>query len=263
MRQLKWSLIVAMAISVCSCSNKDINELVVDSVESDNIAFMATIGDSTRATDIQFEDGDMISVFASNSETIGANNYAQNVCYTYSDGLFRAKKVLVYPSTSQDLTFFAVYPYGNYTTPTFEFAVQKDQRDYEDYTSSDLMTAMATGYNDKVVDLVFSHHLAKLVINLNADQFPIGEATVTLKDVKSTVYMDLNSNSVSTIEMNTTDVIAAPNGTNSFKVLLPPQAFAKKTTLAEITIGENIYQWVPNRDIIINGGVEYQYTIDL
>lgn len=251
---------------VASCDTKEPNKPSQDPQEpqeTESIAFTAKIKGGTRATDLQFEEGDEISVFATEGESLSESNYAQNVCYNYEDNMFSTDGVLSYPSASQDLTFYAVYPYAKYDTPNFLFEIQTDQREHENYTLSDLMTASAVGNNNKVVDLVFNHRLSKLIINITSENMPIGEPVVTLKNVKYIASASLNSNEFTSVEGAYTDVIAAPNGTNSFKVLLPPQAFTKDSALAEIVIGNKTFTWILDRDMVLNSGVEYSYTIEL
>ena len=148
-------------------------------VNPDAILFSADIQAATKATDIAFENGDEISVFATTAKVPEETNYAQNVKYTYYDALFSTSEELVYPDEYTTLSFYAVYPYGSYTTPSFDFAVNKDQSTNETYTGSDLMTASQVAKNEDVVDLRFSHRMAKVVINLNARNLPAGESAAT------------------------------------------------------------------------------------
>ncbi len=268
MKHTKWSLLLATILLACSCNTDDVQSPEDDTTpvpgyKNKSVSFSARVQATSRATDLQFEEGDKISVFASETGYIEENNFAQNIRYTYDNDLFTTNFYLTYPSATQDLTFFAVYPYGNYTTPEFEFAVKKDQRSYDDYTSSDLMTASAVGNNAKVVDLLFSHRLAKLVINISSEGMPAGEQKLVIKNAKYIAAADLSANSFSSVEGKNADIIASSNGTNSFKVLLPPQVFSKGSLFAEITIGGMTFEWVLDHDIILNSGVEYPYTVEI
>ena len=253
---------LAVVALVTSCTPKDGNDEVIEEV-SKSVSFSPQIKGSTRATDLQFEEGDKISVFASTTGSISSENYAQNVCYGYEDNLFTTEGTLSYPSSNEDLTFFAVYPYGDYVTPEFSFTVMSDQRSHTNYTASDLMTATAVGENSKVVDLVFNHRLSKIVLNIYSDNMPVGEQTVVFKDVRSNVIANLSSNTYRVEEFEKADIYAASNGTNSFKVLLPPQAFAKDMLLAEIAVGEKVFSWILDRDLVLNSGVEYVFNLEL
>lgn len=229
--------------------------------ESSSIAFSAHIMKPSRATDISFENGDKISVFASVNGEIREENYAQNVCYEYYDNLFTTNGILSYQNDST-LTFYAIYPFGDYSTPSFTFKTETDQSSHEKYSASDLMTATATSNNEKVVDLTFNHRLSKVILNFSAEVMPAGVQSVTFKNVKNTVIADLSKNTFKYSESQT-DIIACPNGTNSFKAILPPQVIENGSLFAEIRIGDKTYSWELDRDIILNSGVEYTFSLVL
>ena len=228
----------------------------------DAVAFSASIRPSTRATDISFEAGDKISLYATDRGSLYSSNYAQNIPYTYYDGLFTTQDVLTYPDMNTTLAFYAVYPYGEYSTPDFTFSVNKDQSTHSAYTQSDLMTASNTASNQEVVDLVFNHNLTKVIINLNSSNLPAGVQSISFKNVYYKAEANLSSNTFKATGSRT-DITASPNGTNSFKVILPPQTIAKDELFAEITIGGNKYVWYPERDLILSSGVEYVYNLEL
>ena len=227
------------------------------------ISFSANIKGATRATELQFENGDAISIFGSTTNSIEEYNYAQNIRYEYADTKFDSNYNLWYPNPMEDLTFYAVYPYGEYTTPGFTFAVNTDQREHSNYTKSDLMTASAPGNNSKVVDLTFTHRLSKVVINISSSNMPAGEQSIIFKNVKSYASVDLKSNTFSSIEGSRADIIGSSNGTNSFKVILPPQTITAGSEFVEIVIGNRVFSWVVDRDLIFNSGVEYSYDLEI
>lgn len=226
----------------------------------DAVAFSAAIMPSTRATDTAFDSGDMISIYASSKGSLYSSNHAQNVKYTYYDGIFTTQEELTYPDKNTTLTFYAVYPYGSYTTPDFTFSVNKDQTTHASYTQSDLMTASNQAKNQEVVDLVFNHNLTKVIINLNSANLPAGTQSLTFKNVYSKATANLSSNTFKSTGSRT-DIKASPNGTNSFKVIIPPQTIAKGELFAEITIGGDTYVWNVDRDLIFASGVEYVYNL--
>lgn len=228
----------------------------------DAVAFSASIMPSTRATDISFESGDQISLYATDKGSLYSSNYAHNVKYTYSDGVFTTQEELSYPDRNTTLAFYAVYPYGSYTTPDFTFSVNKDQTSHSAYTKSDLMTASNSARDQEVVDLVFNHNLTKVVINLNSTNLPAGTQSITFKNVYHKVSANLSSNTFKSTGSRT-DVKASSNGTNSFKVILPPQTITKGDLFAEINIGGSKYIWEVERDLILSSGVEYVYNLSI
>ena len=253
-------LLMAVAISCSEIPEEPGIEQIP--VNPDAVAFYANIQNTTRATDLSFEEGDEISVFATEKNVLQTTNYAQNIRYTYNNSLFVTSDDLSYPDEYTTLSFFAIYPYDSYTTPEFTFEVNTDQSNNGAYTESDLMTASQIAKNQDLGDLTFSHRMAKVVINLSAANLPAGDQSVTFNDVLTQAKADLTVNSFKGTGSRTS-VQACPNGTNSFKVLLPPQTITRGTEFVDILIGNKAYVWEVEADLILASGVEYNYTLTL
>lgn len=259
MKRLLLSMSV-IALLALSCAQPD--DSPVFTANPDAVAFSAAIRPSTRATDISFESGDKISIFATDNGSLQYSNYADNVEYTYYDGLFTTQESLTYADMNTTLAFYAVYPYDEYTTPGFTFYVNLDQSTHDAYTKSDLMTASNTGRDQEVVDLVFNHNLTKVVLNFSSNNLPAGIQYVTFKNVYYAAEANLSSNTFKATGYRS-DIEASPNGTNSFKVILPPQTIQAGELFAEIVIGGKTYVWEVERDLILSSGVEYVYDLEL
>lgn len=250
----------AVVLLTLSCEQQDIPSI---NVNPDAVTFSASIMPATRATDTSFENGDLISVFATDKGSLYKVNYAQNVKYTYNSGMFTTNENLSYPDMNTTLGFYAVYPYdSSYETPYFTFAAQTDQSTHAGYTQSDLMTASNTGRDEEVVNLVFNHHLSKVVLNISSTNLPAGTPSVTFKNVFNEVEADLAKNTFKSIGLST-DIKASPNGSNSFKVIVAPQAIKKGSVLAEIAIGKNTYKWEVEKDLVLASGIEYVFNLEL
>lgn len=215
---------------------------------------------ATRVTDTSFEEGDKISVYACYDESLSSDNYAQNVKYTYYDGLFEAASPIKYPAKDAALTFYALYPYGNYSTPDILFTVSTDQSSEYDYAGSDLMTASAVAKDKDIVDLKFSHRLSKVVLNLV--DVPSGSQSVTFCRLYTSVEADITENDYRE-SGSRYNVKACQNGSNSFKVILPPQKVSAGTLFAEIMVGDKVYEWAVETDIYLSSGIEHSYTARL
>ncbi len=262
MKRLFLPLALLSLIFSTSCNN-DVEKTSFE--DGSSVMFNAKFGKTTRATDFDFESEDRISVYASYTTSTEIGDFARNVEYEFTNGLFETNENLKYPDSGADLQFLAIYPYtaSGYSTPDFNFAISTDQRNHSDYTQSDLMTASAVGNKSETVDLTFNHRLAKIVINIAAGNMPAGEQMLTLKNVKHIANADLTNNTFYADNSMTADVIASTNGSNSFKVILPPQSIAEGSIFAEITIGSNVYMWTLNKDLIFNSGVEYTFNLNL
>lgn len=264
-RHLSYLLVAMMFVTSCSKlpdGDLPVNPTPNPTPEEVSVSFRPTINPSTRATDIEFERGDKISVFASEYNGIYEDNYAENVEYVYEDGLFTTNDRLTYPDEQSGLAFYAVYPYDIYSAPSFNFYVNTDQSTHEKYTDSDLMTSSNIGYNEEIVHLEFNHRLSKIVINLNQENLPAGSQSLRFKNVYCGAQANLSSNTYNALpNSDRTDIVASSNGTNSFKAILPPQTIEAGEIFAEITIGNKTYSWQVDNNLIFNSGVEYTYTL--
>lgn len=259
----KIFFISAMAI-IAACTEIPVEPNVEKvPVNPDAISFTADIQETTRATDTDFSRGDEISLFATTKNNLEYTNYAQNVKYTYADGLFSTTEDLRYPDNDTYLSFYAVYPYmESYSPPKFTFAVKLDQSTNESYAKSDFMTASQVAKNEEVVDLTFSHRMVKIIIKLNSANLPVGDQSVTFNNVLYNVSADLSDNTFTGAGAASV-VTACPNGSNSFKVILPPQTVRKGTDFVKVKIGDDTYTWSVEKDLILSSGVEYTYTLTL
>lgn len=260
MKRLLLSLPLLALLFATSC-NDDIFKQQPE--ESGQVIFNAKIQNITRATDVQFETNDEISIFASQAggDTIGT--YAYNLRYKFDGSFFRSDYILTYPESGNDLQFYAIYPYGEYSVPYFTHTVNSDQRNHADYTASDLMTASAVGNRNEIVDLTFTHRMSKIVINISSGNMPAGEQMLTFKNIKQTASVNLNANTYYANDNTVGDVIAAPNGTNSFKALFPPQIVTGDSVIAVISIGGEEFRWFAESDMRFHSGIEYVYNLDI
>ena len=253
-------IFLTIPLLVTACQKEPDKAEPVDPVDLVEVSFSARINDmATRVDDSEFETGDKISVFACHEAVLSSSNYAQNVRYSFSEDLFKAKSPVTYPANAS-LTFYAVYPYGNYSVPELRFSVEKDQSDFASYMESDLMTSSVKAKDKEIVELNFSHRLAKLVLKLNDTASK--DKSVTFMDVYTSLDADIADNIYEKTGRKS-DVIAYDDGSDGFKAILPPQKITAGTLLAEISVGNEVFEWVTDSDIELASGVEYVYTAAL
>ncbi len=137
-----------------------------------------------------------------------------------------------------------------------------DQREHLSYTSSDLLTASTAATSEQLVAIKFSHRLSLLEINLAGDNWPTGDMTLTLKNVYTDANVDLNTLSFKATG-NTKDVVCHPDGTMSFKVILPPQVFEEGKIFAILTIGGIEYEVRQNTYMETYSGKKITSTITM
>lgn len=262
MRKVLMTLPLA-GVMLLSCSKQPIESLIED---REDIVTFRHVSQMTKATESSFEEGDAVSVFASDDYygELGSYNYSDNSEYIYSSGQFRpasSEDGITYPDEYTSLCFYAVWPYSSsYHGDEIDFEVHVDQSYPEDYAASDLMLAVTDATHSETVDLYFDHLMCKIVINIHGNEFPTGEWICMFDNVYTEAVVNLNDRSASAVgELGY--VLGSLNGNNSFKVLLPPQTIKNGTEFFYFAIGEDTWLWTPEQSIILTSGVEYVYDL--
>ncbi len=250
---------------VCALSCSEISPTLSD---VDQVVTFNDVSFLTKATESSFENGDPISVFATDDRygDFGYDNYADNVKYVYSAGKFTPATYndgITYPDDYTDLSFCAIYPYStDYSESEIDFSVKLDQRASADYHDSNLMVAVTSATDSKSVDLAFDHMMCKVIVNYSGSNIPAGDTYMMLNDVYYTASIDLNEMKVET-GTKVSPIIGCPNGTNSFKVLIPPQVIVSGTEFMYIVIGDKSWVWRPSKNLHLSSGTEYEYSLTL
>lgn len=233
------------------------------------VSFLPSLTAMTRATDTQFETGDKIGVFAvkasaGDNRAVLANkgsNYADNVVYTYGSGKFTSTNGIEIPGDAK-LFYTAVYPYTTTAANAFTFEVSGNQATAGAYTASDLCTANTDATDAKEVELKFGHRLSKIVFNLIGDGWTGNDFTVKIKNVMTKASVDLNSATFVGIGEKK-DVVCAPNGTRSFKVIVPPQILGQGEKIITVAMNGAEYSLDTQSGLDWRSGKSYEYNFEL
>ena len=236
-------LFAALALSLAGCREID------DPVPQPSPIRISPL--ITRATDVDFEDGDMIGL----SVLKDGAAFATNERLSCTDGVFSGSLVwFTEPESVAD--FAAYYPYSASGVPT-SFTVQSDQS--AGTSASDFIVGTKSGVlpTPNVVDMVFRHQMTKMginVYNLSGE----GIESVTLGGSIPTAKVDV---AAGTVEV---DADAAPQDIKAYRVLrdtlwraiVVPQtvAFEFKVTLAS---GKVLTQKLKELDV----QQSFQYSI--
>lgn len=264
MRKVLLTLLIG-GVGFLACTKEPVQSETV--VNDEAVTFRAHLS-QTRATESSFESGDAISIFASNDYdgTLDYTNYADNSKYVYKSGEFlpaSSEDAISYPDEYTSLYFYAVWPYSaSYSGSQLSFSVNLDQRTNSSYAKSNLMLARTAASRSQTVDLKFDHLMAKVIINVESNDYPAGEWTSFFNNVYTDVTVNLNDGSVSTTGSQYY-VIGSKNSSTSFKVLLPPQTIPSGTEFLYLQIGEEVWQWTPTKALILASGVEYEYNLTI
>ncbi len=266
-------LVSSLAITACGSDKGEEpggNPVVPPVVTEKYVTFAPSINAPARATDTSFDQGDAIGIFAVQSTgndkkgIIADNgNYADNVKYLYNGTKFSpAKEGIVKPTDALKVYYHAVYPYTTDAKNKFTFKVDGNQSTSFGYTNSDFLTAQTSATSDALVPLKFDHRLSKMIINMEGAGWPSGDMKVTLKNVYTSIAVDLNTLTFTPTGSKGT-VVCSSNGTKSFKAILPPQTITKGTEIATITIGTENYSVVMSGDAEIGSGVQSDFTFTM
>lgn len=115
----------------------------------------------TRATEVNFEDGDSIGL----TVKVKDEDYASNACFTYAGDLFSGD-LEWYADIYTPADFYAYYPYNENGVPV-SYVQQEDQS--AGIAAADFMMAAKKGVlpSQNAVAMVFKHMMTKLVINID------------------------------------------------------------------------------------------------
>ena len=181
-------------------------------------------GYQVKATDVSFEDGDAIGVFALDPfDRI-------NVRGTVTGSTVNLATPFNWELVS-NAVFLGCYPYdANLTGVNWTFSVRTDQRTFDEYKQSDLRSAKTLADHGSTVNLVFQHRLSKLTVNAVCEDKTDEVTAVTLGDLVIEAQVDLAAPSVEA-RTNRSDIKAgkatSANGNTGFVAILVPQTLTK------------------------------------
>ena len=129
----------------------------------------------TRATEVNFEDGDRIGVTVTCAD---GSVYAENALLSYSDGIFSGE-LKWYGDGGESSSLTAYYPYSEAGFPkTFE--VGEDQRSGAGAYDLMLATKSSVKPQEAAVTMAFRHQLSQIVMNVQ-NEAGISIDAITLK----------------------------------------------------------------------------------
>ena len=264
MNYRKLMLAMASAVLVASCSSN--GEEVRPDQKQESVSFTASMKTLSRATETSFEENDKILVYAVKDEGNGtvlksSGNYADRITYTYQGNKFVNDQGIVRP-TEFGVRYFAMYPNTITSVPTFRFNVKTAQGASGQYTMSDLCTAVSDVTTAKEVNLIFSHRLSHVVVNLQGEALGTGTATVKLNNVNTGCNVDLNANTFTAYESRST-VYCADNGTNSYKAIIVPQTIEAGSPFLTVTLNGKEHTLKATSDINLTSGKQQVFNLTI
>ena len=260
----KMMLALASCVIVASCSNTD--ESMSPAEDKGSVSFTASMKSLSRATETEFEEGDQIAVYAMQEDANGSTtlkpsgNYADDVTYTYTAGKFTNAKGIACPA-SFGVRYFAIYPNtAGSEVPVSKFQVKTNQHEAGQYTLSDLCTAVSDITKEKEVDLVFSHRLSHVIINLEGNVLGTGQPIVSLTNVNT--MCDVNFSANSYVASGSKNVIrCTDNGTNSYKAIIVPQTIKMGEPFLSVVLNGKEHVLKAATDIVFASGKQRMFNL--
>jgi len=268
-------LCIGMA-TLASCSQD--NENKVTSNDSRKIVLTSTVG-TTRTLNqniqaSQLANGNTVGVFITDE---GTEVLSDNTKITADgDGGFIYSRDLYWPVEGKA----NIYTYGPYQDSwtgelgeDVEFTVEKDQSIDEGYLKSDLVFGLPKVGNpleqtSASVPLAFSHKLAKVNITVTNDtETSLADATVTLKDMPTTVTMNTKTGELGKTSGSDTIRVATFAGTaTSYKcsAIVIPQKLTYGSQVVRVTLKNGKTMAATTRtDMELQSGKTYNFNINV
>ena len=245
----KYIALSLIALCAMGCDNND-----GDAPNPNEIYVEASLGNATRATLTNFEENDLMSLYAVeyNGEEVAqvqtAGNYINNEAMTYNSGQWTSNRTLYWSDKPCD--FYGFYPYqptGPMNNVLFEVATDQSTPQTEDalggYEASDIMWAKAENLsrNDGTVKLQFNHMMTRVVVEIERGNKFEGELP---EDIDVHIYNTITSAIVDwrigsleayTLGGRKTIKMRKLDG-DTFDAIVVPQFIQRSTPLIEITM---------------------------
>ena len=242
-----FSILTVATLLMVGCENSEDIPVVEDGVMQIEVLHP----NATRATEIAFESGDKIGLYATeyNGDVASplqiSGNWANNVATTYDGAIWTPAKKIFWSENRMD-----VYGYYPYMTPTsideHLWSVQLDQSTPETadalsgYEASDFLWGKATGVSqtDGDVQLEFKHRCSKLVVKLVKGKDYSGvlptESELYIHSTVPTATIDFTNGAVTKNiygEMETIKAKRVDDGT--FEAIIIPQRMETRRPFLE------------------------------
>ena len=243
-------MMVAAAFAVCSCNKpgpepEQLPELIPIKLSTDI---------STKATDSQYENGDMIGVYVVNNvdgeagTLANSGNHLDNTKFTFDGTEWKADNEVYWADQTTPADFYCYYPYTASVSDVtaLTFSVKENQSSIADYKASDLLYGKTTGAqpSEEPVKITTKHALSNIIVYVTPgkgyteETLAAEDITVTVTGVKTTAKLNLATGAVSA-DGNLKDIV--PYKENSYwRALVVPQDIIG-TEIIKVTVGSDVY----------------------
>ena len=242
-------LLMFTALFVLSCSKEKDTPLFTK-----NITIDASINDLTRATDTDFEDDDIVGVYAwTGDNSVIATPDKTDYTYSSSSSSWSSEDPLTWSDLTTDYYFMGVYPTRDIT----DFTADNYTLDLSDQEASDLLIATnvesgLNGSRETPIPLVFVHSMAKLTINLTYKSEFLSTPTVESVELSAGTTGTINYLNKTVTLTGDPETISLPEVTANTQYA----SFMIPQTIEDINININgtTYTYSPDTAITLESG---------
>lgn len=165
-----------------------------------------------------------------------------------------------YPSSGRSVRISAYYPYNSNPWDTYDFSVENDQSNDDDYNASDLLYSTQASYirQNTAHSLPFAHKLSRITYSIFAGNGApsFTGATVSIVNVLPATEFNRTTGTVGLAKGTNTTIIPNTNG-----AIVVPQTIASGTRLIKISAGGNNYYYKLSSALILESGKSYDFEI--
>lgn len=288
MKIQKYIFISALSLLLASCSQDPLTGDIPSDRQMGEIRLYAEIEqiNVSRANDSGFADGDKIGVFAVNFDDNNnpgiltpTGNLANNVRFKFSESSnsWTGDRQLYFEDDKTPVDFYGYYPYDNAIDEVtdYPFSVERNQseevanRNLSGYEASDFLWAKTTGVvpSTPYVSLIFHHILAGVQVTLlpgdtfDSEEWADLKKTVLVANTKRNSKINLSSGVATAFgELDNKSIIMNPYKEN-FRAVVIPQTVRAGTTLLQITVGSQSYDFTRSEDMNYLPSKLHKFTI--
>ena len=257
----------ALVVSMQGCSNEQSDE-ISSTMELKLKGEIQTPMSGTRVNANGFEANDKVGVYVSSTGSLGVQgNTLDNAAYTYSNGNLNAPadSKVYWDSEDTRLAVYAYYPYSATVADNsaYEFSVEANQSEEENFYNSDFITAKAEGIAPQAtpVSLTFYHSLSKINVSLKAgkgitnDELVAAEKSFTIGGLVADGTINL-ATGVATSGTTKAAITPLESNGKDYSAIVYPQSGA---VTFYMELEDEIFSYTTN----VNFAAGYQYQFNL
>lgn len=267
--KVSMSLASALLLASLGACTNDENE--PEHVDGNLMKFQFSLPAASRATETNFENGDKVGVFVTNSTShleIGGNLF-NNEEITFTNGEWNATHTLRWSEGKYNV--YAYYPRleNIASTTDLPFTVRTDQRTDnggKGFELSDFLYASMAGVeaSSDPLNMQFRHIMSKLAIRLIPGEDFHGEfpetSTVYIHNIYNKAFIDMEEGVVTKDGYSeTSTTIARRESNNRFSAIVVPQRMDNRAPFIELVMNGISYMY--EAKFLFKPGI--QHTVNL